>query len=144
MRQTAIHVIVGNADAHGKNVSFLHQEDGTVGLAPVYDIMSTVYYSTAFARPMSSMLGLFVNAKCDINEVTVEDLLSESERWGMKHRAAQSVLEQLLERLPDALTQAAEDVPNVPQALLELVHGRITRARAEAARLGQLAPRRSF
>ncbi len=143
LRQIALHVIVGNADAHGKNFSFLHGEDATVGLAPAYDVMSTVYYSTAFARPMSSTLGLFVNGKRDINEATVEDLLDEAERWGMKYRAAQSVLDQLLERLPDALDRAARDVPDVPQALFELVQKRMVRARAEAARLGQLAPRRS-
>ncbi len=143
LRQIAIHVIVGNADAHGKNVSFLHQEDGTVGLAPVYDIMSTEYYTAAYARPMSPTLGLFVNAKRNINEVTVEDLLSEAERWGMRYGTAQSVLTQLLERLPNALDQAARDVPDVPQALIDLVHERMTRARAEAARLGELVPRRS-
>lgn len=137
LRQIAIHVIVGNADAHGKNVSFFHQEDGTVCLAPVYDIMSTEYYRTAYARSMSRTLGLFVNAKRNINEVTVEDLVSEAERWGMRYRTAQSVLTQLLERLPNALDQAARDVPEVPQALIELVQERITSARAEAARLGQ-------
>ncbi|WP_298388011.1 HipA domain-containing protein [Ferrimicrobium sp.] len=137
LRQVVIHVIVGNADVHGKNVSFLHQEDGTVGLAPVYDIMSTEYYRAAHARPMSSTLGLFVNAKHNINEVTVADLLSEAERWGMRYGTAQSVLTQLLERLPNALDQAARDVPDVPQTLVDMVHKRITRARAEAARLGQ-------
>lgn len=85
LRQIALHVIVGNADVHGKNLSFLHQEDGTVGLALAYDVMSTVYYSTTFARPMSSTLGLFVNGKRDINEATVEDLLDEAKRWGMKY-----------------------------------------------------------
>ncbi len=143
LRQIAIHVLVGNADAHGKNVSFLHQEDGTVGLAPVYDIMSTEYYTAAYARPMSSTLGLFVNAKRNINEVNVEDLLSEAVRWGMRYGAAQSVLTQLLERLPNALDQAARDVPDVPQSLIDLVYDRVTIARAEAARIGQLVPRRS-
>ncbi len=141
LRQVALHVIVGNADAHGKNVSFLHGEDGTVSLAPVYDVMSTLYYSAAFGRPMSTTLGLFVNGKRDINEVTVEDLLVEAKRWGMKYRTAQSVLHQLLERFPDALNQALEDVPDVPEALAELVRKRMLGARSEAVRLGQLAPR---
>jgi len=50
--QVAFHVLVGNADAHGKNISFLHREDGTVELAPLYDVMSTVYYSEAAGRLM--------------------------------------------------------------------------------------------
>jgi len=36
-------VIVGNADAHGKNFSFLYTGGG-LRLAPFYDLMSTVFY----------------------------------------------------------------------------------------------------
>lgn len=36
-------VIVGNADAHGKNFSFLYTQEG-LRLAPFYDLMSTVFY----------------------------------------------------------------------------------------------------
>ena len=36
-------VIVGNADAHGKNFSLLYRPAG-VGLAPLYDLLSTVAY----------------------------------------------------------------------------------------------------
>jgi len=35
--------IIGNADAHGKNLSFLYQ-DGGVRLAPFYDLISTAVY----------------------------------------------------------------------------------------------------
>ena len=36
-------LIVGNADAHGKNISMLYGSNG-VYLAPLYDLLSTVYY----------------------------------------------------------------------------------------------------
>lgn len=35
--------LIGNADAHGKNISLLFREDGPV-LAPFYDLMSTAVY----------------------------------------------------------------------------------------------------
>ncbi len=38
-----IQVLIGNADAHGKNYSLLHRDDGIV-LAPLYDILCTVAY----------------------------------------------------------------------------------------------------
>jgi len=44
-------VIVGNADAHGKNFSILYEAEGT-RLAPLYDLLATVAYpelSTKFA-----------------------------------------------------------------------------------------------
>ena len=36
-------VIVGNADAHGKNFSLLY-DDGGVGFAPLYDLLCTIAY----------------------------------------------------------------------------------------------------
>ena len=38
-----LQVLLGNADAHGKNYSLLYREDGIV-LAPLYDLLSTVAY----------------------------------------------------------------------------------------------------
>ena len=38
-----VQVLLGNADAHGKNYSLLYREDG-VALAPLYDLLSTVAY----------------------------------------------------------------------------------------------------
>ncbi len=37
-------VLIGNADAHGKNYSILHDPPGTATLAPLYDLMCTVAY----------------------------------------------------------------------------------------------------
>ena len=39
-----LQVLLGNADAHGKNYSLLHRE-GRVELAPLYDLLSTVAYA---------------------------------------------------------------------------------------------------
>ena len=36
-------VLIGNADAHGKNYSLLYR-DGSIGLAPLYDLLCTVAY----------------------------------------------------------------------------------------------------
>ncbi|WCB96502.1 Serine/threonine-protein kinase toxin HipA [Baekduia alba] len=40
---TVFNLLVGNADAHAKNMSLLH-EDGRVRLAPLYDVVSTAAY----------------------------------------------------------------------------------------------------
>jgi serine/threonine-protein kinase HipA len=39
----AFNYLIGNADAHGKNISLLFREDGPI-LAPFYDLMSTAVY----------------------------------------------------------------------------------------------------
>jgi serine/threonine-protein kinase HipA len=43
LKWAAFNVIVGNADAHGKNLSILWGDDG-IRLAPFYDILSTTVY----------------------------------------------------------------------------------------------------
>jgi serine/threonine-protein kinase HipA len=37
-------VLIGNSDAHAKNMSLLHQDGGRVRLAPFYDLVSTAAY----------------------------------------------------------------------------------------------------
>lgn len=43
-RAAVFHFLVGNADAHAKNISVLHGEHG-VRVAPLYDVVSTAVYS---------------------------------------------------------------------------------------------------
>ena len=42
--------LVGNADAHAKNFAFLYPENGTIRLAPAYDILCTRIYKQLLAR----------------------------------------------------------------------------------------------
>ncbi|MHB1711531.1 MAG: HipA domain-containing protein [Acidimicrobiales bacterium] len=133
--QVAFHVVVGNADAHGKNVSFLHREDGTVELAPLYDVMSTVYYSEA-GRPMDPTPGLLVNGNRNIEQVTVGDIIDEAGRWGMRDRTARSVVDSLLERLPESLEQAVGDIPKVPGLLVDLIRNQVQDTRSQTVRPG--------
>lgn len=56
LRWAVANFLVGNGDAHGKNLSLLHDEDG-VRLAPVYDVASTLVYgglSRKLAMPVGS------------------------------------------------------------------------------------------
>ena len=128
--QVAFSCLVGNADMHGKNVSFLHDGKGTVALAPLYDVMSTAYY-TAIGRQIDPTPGLFVNAKRHIDQVTLNDLVDEAEHWGMRPRNARSLLSELLERLPDAVDETARNLPKTPGALVDLVKDRVERMRSQ-------------
>ncbi len=46
--------LIGNCDAHAKNVSFIHGENGTT-LAPFYDLLSTYVYP--YAKKMAMKIG---------------------------------------------------------------------------------------
>lgn len=43
-------LLVGNCDAHAKNYSLLHREDGRIELAPVYVVFCTRFYPDIEAR----------------------------------------------------------------------------------------------
>lgn len=56
-------LIVGNADAHGKNFSLLYQA-GIVSLAPLYDVLATVAYPD-----LSPKLAMKIAKKATIDEI---------------------------------------------------------------------------
>ena len=52
LRWAIANIIIGNRDAHAKNISILHDLDGTIRLAPAYDVICTLVY------PIETMLPL--------------------------------------------------------------------------------------
>ena len=132
LRAVAFNVLVGNADAHGKNFSFLHDPDGSIRLAPLYDIMSTVALVHP-AGPVSTTLALFVDDRRDINEVGVDDLVAEARRWGLTSLVACQIVGDLLERLPSAI-ESTSDILSPPERLVNVVAGRVTQAASQAVR----------
>lgn len=125
---TMFNVAVGNADAHGKNLSVLHPPVGPLRLAPLYDVIATVLYPSVHTgvgpRPVSSDAAMRVNSIRNIHQVTAHDVLAEADRW---HRgpALDGRIRSLLERLPEAVQVAAEATPGVSGALVELVSARV-------------------
>jgi serine/threonine-protein kinase HipA len=50
-------LLIGNHDAHAKNFSLLYGADGSVRLAPLYDLVCTVYYEELTDKMAMSMGG---------------------------------------------------------------------------------------
>ena len=77
-----LNVAVGNADAHAKNLSLLRDKDGSVRLAPAYDITPTTYYrnipTPEGPRDMSDDLAMRIDGTRSIHHVAVADLLAEA------------------------------------------------------------------
>jgi serine/threonine-protein kinase HipA len=119
---TFLNMVVGNADAHAKNLSFLHVAPGEIQLAPAYDIMSTTFYPQVDARP-----GMYVNHKTSMHDITTTDLVEEAIAWGLLGNRVRARVLDLLDRLPTALAAAANDVPTAPDDLLAHVQVRASR-----------------
>jgi serine/threonine-protein kinase HipA len=89
----AFHFLVGNADAHAKNISLLHIRDG-VRLAPLYDVVSTAAYPE-----LSTELSLSVGDELDpdaITQVHWQDLAID---FGLNPGAFARVRRQLVDRV---------------------------------------------
>ena len=116
LRNVTLDVVVGNADAHGKNLGLLHHIPGEVELAPVYDVMTTSYYPD-----VDQTLGMFVGHARQLREVTMDELVTEGVSWGLAERRARDVVGDLLDQLPSAVEWAARETPGVPDAVVERV-----------------------
>jgi serine/threonine-protein kinase HipA len=121
-------VLMGNADLHGKNLSFLHDDDGTIALAPIYDVMCTTYYDGRQGRrAVDTELGLFIADKTDMLTVTVDDLVAEARAWGMQSATARDAVSSLAARVTVAIDDTVDQLGfEVPAALIERVRERTT------------------
>lgn len=116
-------VLVGNGDAHAKNYSLLHSRDGSLGLAPLYDVMSTMYYGL-------DRLAMYVDQVPRLDRVSKDGVIREATSWGMSHAIAERVVDNLLERAAEALVLASEDTPGLPAQVPEMIDSQLKRLRS--------------
>ena len=114
LRRTTFNMAVGNADAHAKNFSLLHESDRSiVRLAPFYDVLSTIALdltdNTGQSIQADMHLGQRVGGQADIRKVTVADLVDEAATWGIRRKAATAVVTQTLEQVRAATPELPGD-----------------------------------
>jgi serine/threonine-protein kinase HipA len=69
-------LIIGNADAHGKNYSLLY--DGSTTLAPLYDLLSTVAYPE-----LSPRLAMKIAKRAALDDIQARDWARFAEETGL-------------------------------------------------------------
>jgi serine/threonine-protein kinase HipA len=114
LRRTTFNLAVGNADAHAKNFSVLHEPDGpAIRLAPLYDVLSTIALelTDSAGQPMQAdmHLGQRVGGQADIRKVTAANLIDEAVTWGIRRRAASAVVTETLDRVLAAIATTSGD-----------------------------------
>jgi serine/threonine-protein kinase HipA len=108
LRRTTFNMAIGNADAHAKNFSVLHEPDSpALRLAPLYDVLSTIALelTDSAGQPMraDTHLAQRVGGQADIRKVTAASLIDEAATWGIQRRAASAVVTETLDRVPTAI-----------------------------------------
>jgi serine/threonine-protein kinase HipA len=126
VQATTFNVVVGNGDAHGKNFSLLHSPNGTVRLAPLYDLLSTLLYD-------DDRLAMHIDNVRRTNRVTAGRIVNEAVSWGLARQRAGDLVGDVLDRLPDAVAHAADETPGVPGRLLEIIDAQLRAVLAPSA-----------
>lgn len=109
----AITVVLGNADAHAKNLALLYDHDGRLSLAPFYDLVPTI---TLDARQLSRTPALRVGDAEGIDTVTAEDLKAFAAAAGYAPRYT-------LQRVATLAARVVEKAPSVADELKALGAG---------------------
>jgi serine/threonine-protein kinase HipA len=63
LQSVILNVLIGNCDAHGKNISFIYS-DGQVKLSPSYDIVSTLMYPK-----VSTQLAMSIGGEKEVTKI---------------------------------------------------------------------------
>lgn len=114
VRAVTFNLVIGNADAHGKNVAYLHTAPGVVELAPLYDTVPTVLWPKLRADAAMAVAG-----RHDIHRIDLDGVATEAHGWGMDRDAARDVATECAL----ACAEAIGDV-DAPEELVDLVRQR--------------------
>jgi serine/threonine-protein kinase HipA len=120
-------LIVGNADAHGKNFSLLYA-DGEIGLAPLYDLMTTAAYPD-----LSATLAMRIGRRATLEEINIGAWQQFAADAGLAAPFVRRRVRELAEAAREAVdhvTMALAESPGVDAAALTK-QAALVQARAE-------------
>ncbi|MFN5852071.1 MAG: type II toxin-antitoxin system HipA family toxin, partial [Pirellulaceae bacterium] len=90
--------LTGNADAHGKNLSFLYSQSGAPSLAPFYDLVCTRNY-----KNLSRVLAMQIGGTTDPDLIGSQHLEVMAADLKVRPKLVLDVAEALLEKIAGAL-----------------------------------------
>lgn len=96
-------LIIGNSDAHGKNISFYISKKG-ITLTPFYDLVSVVFEQQDNPE-IDTHLAMAIDDNFDINHIKIFDLLSLSEDVGFNPALLKRRLERILSLCGEQIRQ---------------------------------------
>lgn len=114
LQAVTLNVLLGNGDAHGKNLSLLHHVSGALTLAPLYDLMCTLHYG-------DDRLAMYIDDVHRTNRVTAQRIANEAVRWGMPRERAMAMIGDLLDQAPAAMAAAGEETDGVPGEMVSTI-----------------------
>lgn len=103
MRWTLFNLLAGNADAHGKNLSLLYSDNGSLGLAPFYDLVCTRNY-----KNISRQMAMSFGGVADPDLIGKTQLEAVAADLGVRAQVVIKTTRELSEQLAAALPTVVE------------------------------------
>ncbi len=113
-------VLIGNSDAHGKNITFFVTRNAFL-LAPFYDLISVVYEAKLKAN-LDTGLAMAIGDKFDINNVTAYDWLSLADENGIPLKQLKKRVHWVCFQTLEALKQAEQISAGFENEVVETVN----------------------
>lgn len=104
LQWVVFNLLVGNCDAHAKNLALLHTPEGC-RLSPVYDIVSTQIY----APQLTDRLAMSIGGAHRVSEFDRDALLQFGRDLDINIRTARDMLVPFVDRAFQAIEQAADE-----------------------------------
>lgn len=99
--------LIGNADAHGKNLAILHGRDAALGLAPFYDLVPTIAFSE---REIDRTPALDIGKAVRIDRIDASDWDLFAQQTGYAPRFVRARLKNLAELIVATLPTALDEL----------------------------------
>ncbi len=97
-------VLIGNADAHGKNLALLHTDPEHVELAPLYDTVPTALWPK-----LRNEAAMSIGAQVSLPDVSLADIVREARIWRHPPERAEAAARTTIDSIVAALD--AEAIP---------------------------------
>lgn len=123
LQAVTVNVLLGNGDAHGKNLSLLHHASGALRLAPLYDLMCTLHYG-------DDRLAMYIDSVQRTDRVTAQRIANEAVRWGLSRERAMATIGNLLDQAPAAIAAARKETDGVPTDMVSTIERRLAQLRS--------------
>jgi serine/threonine-protein kinase HipA len=101
-RIVAFTVLIGNADAHGKNLALLHPDPESIALSPLYDTVPTLLWPQ-----LRKEAAMAVGGQPLLEDVGLADIAREAARWAHDPERARAQGEETVERALAAIEEGA-------------------------------------
>jgi len=96
--------VIGNADAHAKNLSVLHTSPGRIELAPLYDLVPTALWDK-----LPDRAAMHINSQRKLSLVRMDDIVSEAAGWNLDRTEAEQTVRNTVGAMLENLNELPEE-----------------------------------